>query len=94
MAFHLLVINSKGTSGSSLAFFARGIYIHVSAGLVFALDNLAIILAVERLGVLGKHAMLRLCVVLFIGLLEHFRFQNPAIFPAYFAENNVDQIRI
>lgn len=59
---------------------------------MFALDNLASVLAVGRLGVLGKHAILRLRGVLFIGLLEHFRLQNPTVLLARFAENNVDQI--
>lgn len=73
-----------------MALSARGIYIYISAGLVFALDNLASVLAVGRVGVLGKHAILRLCGVLFIGLLEHLRLQNPTILPACFAEDNVD----
>jgi len=68
------------------------ICMYISAGLVFALDDLASVLAVGRLGVIGKNAVLRLCEVLFIRLWERFGLQNASISPACFAENNVDRI--
>lgn len=82
MAFHLLVIDSKGISGSSLALSTRGISLSLCAGLVFVLDNSASVLAVGRFGVLRKHTLLRLHGVLFIGLLDHLELQTPTIFAA------------
>lgn len=78
----------KGTSGSSLGLCRETKYLYLCRFRV-CIRHLASVLAVGESWVLGKHSILRLCGVLFIGLLECFRLQNLTILPICFAEKNV-----